>query len=87
MKKILIVLAVMALPQIVGLSTLCDARVYCTSDPTKDGQCASEGLMCGPYSSGNTCQSVQNLALTTAARKQPPQQLGWRCECAARPTP
>ena len=85
MKKIVVVLALMALPQVMGLSTLCNAGAYCSSNPATDGRCFTEDLMCGPYSQGKSCQSVQNLALSAAAKKQPPQQLGWRCECA--PTP
>ena len=80
MKKILIVLAVMAFPQTWTLSTVCSAGVSCYVK--SDGSCASEGAMCGPISKGKHCTTtgLSAKATTSGARKTPPQGLGCVCQ-------
>ncbi len=81
MKKILVVLAVMALPQVVGLSTVCNAggRTACSSNP--DGSCVL-GVPCGAYSSGSFCTTIANPAWVAAAKKAPtPRTTQFLCEC------
>ena len=81
MKKIVVVLALIALPQVMGLSTLCDARVYCSSDPTS-GVCLDPGLMCGSYTGGKRCTSVPLAgALASAKKTTPPSGLTHTCTC------
>jgi len=81
MKKILVVLAVLALPQVVGLSTVCNAggRTSCSSNA--DGTCADPGLPCGAYSRHTGCTTILNSAGLTAANKTPPQGTIGRCVC------
>ena len=86
MKKILIVLAVMALPQVVGLSTICNAgpHSYCSS--LADGSCEGPSGFspCGSYSSGNRCYTIVNTAAAASAAKKvkPPQEITpFLCVC------
>jgi len=86
MKKILVVLAVMALPQVVGLSTVCSAggRTSCYSDPTTGACDYVISAPCGSYSSGNHCVTSPNPAYipTAAAKKAPPAAITpYICEC------
>ena len=67
MKKILIVLAVMAFPHTGTLSTVCSAGVSCYVN--SDGSCAFEGAMCGPISQGKHCRQTDNPLFAGAAAK------------------
>ncbi len=85
MKRILVVLAVMILPQTVGLSTLCNAGSGIGCPSNADGSCTFAHLICGAISQGKTCQTIPNPAFVGAAAKrvQPPQEqpAQYLCEC------
>ena len=86
MIKILILLAVMALPQVGGLSTVCNAggRTGCGSN--EDGSCALHS-QCGSYSRRSYCTTVANpnWVPSTAAGKVNPRAGSdtkqFLCEC------
>lgn len=80
MKRILVVLAVMAFPYGGSMSTVCSAGTYCYVN--SDGSCATEGALCGPWSQGKHCTTTGTspAAATTSARKTPPQGLGCACQ-------
>ena len=79
--RVLVMLAVMALPQAVGLSTVCSAggRTGCASNP--DGSCAYKGP-CGTYSRGTACTTVDNPGWVASAKRTPREgNTQFLCEC------
>ncbi len=82
MKKLLVVfLVVMALPMTLSVATVCNAGVTCGTDPVT-GRCAFDGLPCGSYSKGTTCQSVPNPTYVGAsAKRESGGNTPYQCQC------
>ena len=80
MKKIALVLALMAIPQVMGLSTLCNAGPQIACPSNADGSCKTEGLMCGAYSQDKHCTTIGGTTPLAAAKKTPPQGLSCVCQ-------
>ena len=83
MKSVLVVLALVALPQTVGLSTRCSAGARTSCSTNLDGSCTFDGTPCGANSQGTSCDTRLNPNYVTAAgRPRPgPAATKYLCEC------
>ena len=82
MKVFLVVLVVLALPQVLGLSNLCNAGPNTGCASKSDGTCLIENLPCGAWSQQTHCTTTVNgvpISPVSAAKKPAPQ--GTICQC------
>ena len=86
MRKLLVFMAVMALPQAFSLPSICTAgpRTLCSSRSDGTGRCVIEGLMCGSLSLGKGCWSIPSSASMNAGKNVPPQSTPYVCQCTTK---